>query len=215
MCPPITASAALNAFGTAAFQKALFATSLAISTATRTLQYTGQRQAAHASEHAAAETARRSRENLLRQQQAINRQTIEERAADAQELSQSSIERVQAQSRARAAAASAGTSGQSVDALLADYDRQEATYRNAVLISQGFRETAAEATKSGVRADHLERVAQARSRVVRRPTFLGSALRIGGDAIANRGILKQAPGWRNFNKNGEVRSSVLYGGRQV
>jgi len=215
MCPPLTAPAALNALGTSAFQKALFATSLAISTATHGLQYVGQRSAARASERAAKETARRSRENLLRQQEAINRRTLQERAADTQELTRSAIERAQAQSRARAAAASAGTSGRSVEALLADYDRQAARFSDAIVSSQRFREEQAEAAKLGMRSDHLDRIAQARSQIVRRPSFLGTTLRIGGDAIANRKILKQAPGWREFNEDQEVRSSVLYGGRQV
>jgi hypothetical protein len=93
------------------------------------LSFAGQKASAKAQ---AAAQARSSKAEIARYRQQTSAARIQQRfemEQEAQELQNASIKALQARSRARVAAGEAGVKGNSVDALLNDFSRQESKYR--------------------------------------------------------------------------------------
>jgi hypothetical protein len=93
------------------------------------LSYAGQKSAAKAQAAAQARSSKAERERYIQQTNAARIQQRFEMEQEAQELQNASIKALKARSRARMAAGDAGVDGNSVDALLNDFSRQEARYR--------------------------------------------------------------------------------------
>jgi hypothetical protein len=113
------------------FAAAPLATKLAVgaSVAQAGLSIAGQKASAKAQ---ATAQARSSKAEVERYRQQSNAARISQRfryEEEAQQLQSASLKAMQARARATMAAGSAGVSGNSVDALLNDFSRQEAQYR--------------------------------------------------------------------------------------
>lgn len=180
--PAVAATATTAAGVSSATMAALYASSLALTTIGAGAGLIGQRNAAKAQNAYVAATAEQANEAFIDQSKTISRRTIEERDADSVALTQNAIEGARARGRAKASAAEAGTAGLSVDALMADYSRQQAGYSNAILINQKNRELAAQDELRGAGARAQSRIT-AVSTPIQRPDYFGSALRIGSAGL--------------------------------
>jgi hypothetical protein len=114
----------------------LTAASFAISTAGAVATYMGQVEQAEATadyQQRVMEMTQKNAEKAYRQEVSqIDRRITEEREAAAQKQTVNAIEAAKARSRARVSAGESGVAGISVDALMADFNRQEAVYRAGV-----------------------------------------------------------------------------------
>lgn len=118
MCDPVSATAA--AAGGAQMGQAV-------------LGYFGQREDAANAKKYNKRLMLQTKQAYLDDVTAIETRLDQSQKAAAMELSQVAIARKKAQASARVSAAEAGVSGISVDALMADYLRTEATHKDAVL----------------------------------------------------------------------------------
>lgn len=125
-----------------------------------------------------AMTARNTKTNQenLRQQQ--------ETASTEQKLVKQQIEGDQAQARARVSAAESGVSGNSVDQLLADFDRQEGEYAAALNSNLSSSKQQSELRKEMYKNEQESRVTNAQPSPVNEPNLLAGALRIGSSGFS-------------------------------
>lgn len=158
MCDPVTA---LQAAGTV-------------------VSYSGQQRQARASQRAADQGTQRALENYKIQTGQAYRRLEQERMAAAQEISEVARQSRRAQSTATVSAGEAGVGGKSVAALLDDFERQELFYAENVRTNLGFTEANIQDQLESIRIGTQGRIEDLQSRVIQRPSFLGAALRIGG-----------------------------------
>lgn len=113
------------------FAAAPLATKLAVGVgvAQAGLSYAGQKASAKAQSAAQARSSKAERERYRQQTSAARIQQRFEMEQEAQELQNASIKALKARSRARLASGESGVAGNSVDALLTDFSRQESRYR--------------------------------------------------------------------------------------
>lgn len=186
MCPVMGTTAAV-----------LTAASMAISTVGAVTQYMGQQAAADAQAQHQTNVMARTQENAEAARRLevmqIDRRIEEERDGASQKLQQNSIEAAKARSRARVSSGEAGVSGLSVDALMADFSRQESVYREGVRGNLDRFTDQAQMEKRGSKAKQQSRVngAFSQMRPVSRPSFLQPAMQIGSAGIDS---------YRNFNQ---------------
>jgi uncharacterized protein YlxW (UPF0749 family) len=126
------------------FAAAPLATKLAIGSgvAQAGLSIAGQKASAKAQ---ATAQARSSKAEVERYRQQANAARISQRfrlEQEAQQLQSASIQAMKARASARMAAGDAGVAGNSVEALLNDFSRQEATYRFGLTRQSGQRDIA-------------------------------------------------------------------------
>jgi len=88
----------------------------------------GQRQQAEMQQQAQANASVQERQRYLAEVSAMRTQQQQEMIARAQKIQEASKRGMEARSRARVAAGESGVSGLSVDALMGDLTRQEASY---------------------------------------------------------------------------------------
>lgn len=175
MCPVTASTAALA--------------SLAISSVGAVTSFVGQMQAANAqAEHQAnvmEQTQENARRSHLLEIDQINKRIEQERAAASQSLTENAVEAAKARSTARVSAGEAGVSGISVDALMADFNRQEAVYRHGVRenLLRTTDQLQLEKKASGARRQSRINSAFSSQRPVQRPSFLQPALAIGGAGV--------------------------------
>lgn len=113
----------------------------------------------------------------------LQRRRIQEHEAASQAINQVVVESKKAQGTARVAAGESGASGLSVDALLADFHRQELNYQSGVIRQQGFSDLQLQDEAEAVRNQTQGRILSALPQPVAKPDFFGAALRIGTDLI--------------------------------
>jgi len=109
---------------------------------------------------------------------ADNQNTMQSEAADELKLANTQKLANQAKSTAIASANENGTSGNSVDALVSDYNMQQQQYRDSVSQQQGWNRSQSTLRKQGYNAQAKPIVDQAGA-----PAFIGAALRIGQAGI--------------------------------
>lgn len=110
---------------------------------------------------------------------ATNLRQAQENARAAVEI-QSIVRQSRAASgTARAAGADAGVAGQSLDALLSDFERKAASFTSGTERNLKFVAQQTEATKRGIRSTQEGRILSALPGVVAKPSFFGAALRAG------------------------------------
>lgn len=165
----------------------LAASSLAIGTASSAASFIGQSQASQARAEAANQRARRvNREAnaaFLRQSAAENRRLSQQADATSQQLQRTESEARRAQARANVQAAEQGVSGNSVEALLADFDRQQAQRAEAIRQNFQFQVEQSEQNKRGFRAQAERRIASSRPGPTQMPSPIAAGLQIGSSAI--------------------------------
>jgi hypothetical protein len=112
------------------------ATLVATSVGSNIAGFVGARQQAKAQLRYQAQAAAAERQRFMQEQTSLRMRQAQEQEAVGRELEQVSRKSQQALARARVSAGEAGVAGASVQALMADYTRQEAGYRAALLRQQ-------------------------------------------------------------------------------
>lgn len=163
--------------------------SLAVTTAGAVTTYVGQTQQADAQAKHQQNLMDQTQENAdkaYRQEVSqINRRVIEEQDAAGSKLTENAIGAAKARSRARVSAGESGVSGLSVDALMADFSRQEQKYRYGVQSNLKRTTDQAQMEKKGAATRGQSRVNSAFSstRPISKPSFLQPALQIGAGGL--------------------------------
>lgn len=162
MCEPVTA--ALAAMST----QTMMAVSLGVSALTAGAGYVAQSKQAEASEVYADRAQDSAIESMLSQGRDLNAREEQERKATA-------LRRLDARKKSKAAAATANatseSAGLSVDALMADYERQYLNYSDSQMQQLGFQTDQIERTREGLQAQAQGRVNQAQSQIQAKPSL--------------------------------------------
>jgi hypothetical protein len=167
---------------------ALVAASLIVGTASQVAQYQGQ-QAQAKQQYRYAKAAAEEGQALAKQNfQIANAQESElqreEQEAASQQITQVRKQAAQARSTARVAAGEAGVSGLSVDALLADFDRQEAASVNNINRNRELSLRQSGFTRMGIRANGMNQLSSTRFRPIARPSLTELGLNIGSESLS-------------------------------
>ena len=187
MCEPISATAAAVLSGLA----------IVTSTVTGIVGYAGQQQ--QANQQAAyqatlvqqrnqqiAENQRLAQQSYLQQANQFNFKQQQEAEKASQAIQTTQVDALQAKARARVAAGESGVSGLSVENLLADFDRQDAVYRDSVRHNLQYSRLQYQEDIKGLRAQAEGRYQEMQPYLpepITRPSFLGTALSIGTNAF--------------------------------
>lgn len=163
------------------------AAAFAVSAAGSAATYAGQRKQAKAQENYQEEvheqTSQAARENYFRQLNQSQLRLEQERASASQKVQEQDARGAEARARARVSSAESGAAGLSVESLIKDYFRQEATYRHS--IGENFdmtRQQMGEDVK-GLQAGNQNRINASRGAPVPTPSFLATGAEIGGSAL--------------------------------
>jgi hypothetical protein len=189
MCPPGLLAAA-----------APWLTGLTIATgiAGTVAGFVGQSQQAHAQASYQAQMVQARNAQMSANNQAAleafnnqQRQTLlgqtEQDTANSQKTNQKQTEMLQAEARARTSAGEAGVSGVSVDALLNDFYRQEAVFRDSVRQNSEFGNLRTQSDLAAYRQTAQARMANLQPYIPTRvhgPSALGAGLQIATDTIS-------------------------------
>lgn len=117
------------------------------------------------------------------QTQALNDQEIQANRQDAQELLDSQIGSRKAQATARAAAATGGVSGLSVDALIGEFRRTEGRFKSVTNMNAEARQVQGARTREAIGLQtqgRIQAVQPPAFQDIPAPDYVGAALRIGG-----------------------------------
>jgi len=186
MCLPAAAAAGGAAAAGAAAASSipistLLYSSLAITALQTGLSIIGASQQASAQADYAKRVAEASVKDYLNRTAAEGTRVIQEQEAAAQAVQQNQIEALKKKATARVAAGEAGVAGLSVDALIADYSRSEAAYREAVKRNLDYEILASQDLLKAYRAEAQGRIAY--TPPIERPDYIGALLRGGGEAF--------------------------------
>jgi hypothetical protein len=168
---------------------------LAIAALSTGASFISQQQQASAA-NAAAKSEAESAAAAARNQYYLNNLRLQQTAeATSQDVQRRQTETLKAMGTAATAAGEAGVAGISVDALLADYARAEAQYREvqATNLENAAQQTAANQT--GIYYQAVDRTNQARSMRQAGPDYIGSALGLAdkvADIYYKRKLIKSA-----------------------
>lgn len=116
--------------------------------------------------------------------EALVARSRQEREASAQEITHVSREADLARSAGTVAALESGVAGASVEAIIEDFDRQEAEFVNATQRNTRFRDEQFERDSLSIQTQRTGRIESARRAEVPRPNFLNSLLQIGSSAFS-------------------------------
>ena len=147
-------------------------------------QYVGQQQQASAQnamnrQRQELGTERALQNYRLQTSQAYKRMQ-QEREATGQEIREVSRQSRRAQATGAVSAGEAGVTGKSVDAMLDDFERQELMYQTNIKRNQEWREDNTKDQLEAIRIGTQGRIEDLQFMPAQRPSFLGAALRIGG-----------------------------------
>ena len=156
---------------------------LALSAASTTAGFVGQRQQAKQQRRYQNQAMEAERQRAIQEQQSIRMRQAQEQEATNRELGDVALKAREARSRATTSAGEAGVAGMSVDALIDDYTRQEAAYRVGVGRQQEMRDlqTGLALTDAGFRTQN--RMIDL-NRPVNQPSFLTGALNVAKSGVS-------------------------------
>ena len=177
---PAAAAAGAGAATAATAATTAMSASTALQIAGTAVSFAGQQSQGRASQRLADQGAESALKAYEIQTGQAFRRLVQERMAAAQEISEVARQSRRAQSTATVSAGEAGVGGKSVDALLDDFERQELFYAEDVRTNLGFTEANIQDQLESFRVGAQGRIQGLQSRVIQRPSFLGAALRIGG-----------------------------------
>lgn len=162
----------------------------AIAVASSAFQFQQQQaQASAQKEHQEAVYERNKQQAMTARNQKTQQEHLrqmQEREAAEQKMMQQGREADQARARARVSAAESGVSGNSVDQLLADFNRQENEYMTALNSNFEMSRQQSETRKEMYRNEQNSRVTNAQPSPVNEPNMLAGALRIGATGYQTR-----------------------------
>lgn len=155
--------------------------SLAISGAQAVAQHKAADAQADAQEEYNQQLQKNAEQAYNNELEALRLQQHQDEAQAKQKIVQNQKQAIQARSRAKTAAGEAGVSGLSVDALLGDFERQEAEFKDAVRenLDNRNQQRQQEAISAGTRLQSRQNSVQP----VNRPSVLGTGLQIAGNAV--------------------------------
>ena len=146
-------------------------------------QYVGQRQQAKQQARYQAQASAAERQRALQEQRSVRMRQAQEQEATNRELADVALKSREALATATVSAGESGVAGLSVDALLDDYTRQEASYRMGVTRQQEMQDlqTGLALTDAGYRSrSNLINI----NRPINKPSFLTAALDAGSRGLS-------------------------------
>ena len=158
-------------------------TSAVIGVGSSAAQYAGQRKQAKQQARYQAQAAQAERQRALQEQRSIRMRQAQEQEATNRELADVALKSREALATATTSAGESGVAGLSVDALLDDYTRQEASYRMGIGRQQEMKDlqTGLALTDAGFRSQNrLIGI----NRPVNKPSFLTAALDAGSRGLS-------------------------------
>lgn len=165
----------------------LAAATIIIGGASTAYTYYGQQEEAKAQNRfnatAAKEGQELARQSFDNEVQAMQEQNQQAQEAAGQQIQQVQKEAARARSTARVSAGEAGVAGLSVDALLADFDMQEAESIGAIKRNQYFDFRQRRNEMFGLRARGNQNIASTLYRKQRGPSAIGLGLSLGGQGL--------------------------------
>lgn len=179
MCDPISGASIFSAIQAASAQTMMMV-SLGLSAATTGANFIAQSQQAAAAEAQAEAQQNAAITSMNQQARDLNERELQEREATFYRVSQAQMQSQQAQATASATSESAGLS---VDALLADYDRQYESYADSQMSQLGYTTEQLGRQREGVAAQANSRINQAASRPIQQPSLVGSLASFGSAAL--------------------------------
>jgi len=177
MCEPVSISASTAAL-----------VSTGVSAASAVTSFVGQSVAADAQAEAQQERVNQqaeiARESFIQDAFLENQRLAQQREQAAQESQKTSEQALEKKSQARVSAGESGVSGLNVDALVRDFERQEAEFRSSMQQNVDARAAQAERRKDALRTKAQGRIANIPTQPISSPSPLGAALKIGGAAAS-------------------------------
>lgn len=184
--------------GAYALSSVLLVTAIVVAVASAAATYYQQEQAAQAQQRyqkglveaqdeAIKQNAALANEAYIRQTKALQEQQRERDESRALQEQQVSASAEAARATAQVAAGEAGVAGLSVNALIDDFTRQEAQYRFASKVSQGYEHDQTRSELEGLRAEAEGRIVTMKPyqpQPVQFPSLAGAALRAGSDSVS-------------------------------
>ena len=156
----------------------------AVKVASTAVQYQGQQQQARSQDAMNRQRqelgTQRALENYRLQTTQAYRRLSQEREAASNEISQVARQSRRAQSMGVVSAGEAGVEGKSVESMLDDFERQELFYQTNVRRDLEFKEDNTLDQLEAIRIGTQGRIEDLQFMPAQRPSFLGAALRIGG-----------------------------------
>lgn len=166
----------------------LIAAGVGLSLAGSAASFAGQSAYASAVDRANKATAERNqdlaRKSAANSYEAIGARVAEEEVRAGLEASKIASESLQARGRVSAAAVEAGVKGASLDALLADFERQEGQHLTAISLNEQFVREQSEREKVAQHIGLESRLVASTPPVVQRPNLLSSALGAFSNALS-------------------------------
>lgn len=147
------------------------------------LGFAGQRQQAKQQAQYQSRAAEAERQRAMQEQRSVRMRQAQEQEATSREIGDIALKAREAMATASVSAGESGVAGLSVDALLDDYARQEATYRMGVTRQQEMKDlqTGLALTDAGFRSQN--RLTDI-NRSVPRTSFAAGAMNVASSAIS-------------------------------
>jgi hypothetical protein len=189
MCPPLLAAIPFaasvgGALGTSAAAGGLLIAGVAASGAAAGLAYMGaQQQAEYNNEFQNfqyEQTQRLARENLVNQYKMVGLRQIEERAAMAQQMQVIQSETMQALGEATVRSGDAGVYGNSINALMMDFRRQQAESVGNASLNYMMRERQLQMEQTGLRSQSEANIIRSMPQYTMEPSILSPILQTAG-----------------------------------
>lgn len=155
--------------------------SLALTTASGVSSYMAQSAAADAQEEYNAQLRENAKQAYQNDLDALRLQQEQDVNASEEEILKNQIEARQTKARAKTAAGEAGVSGLSVSALLNDYNRQEAAYKDSIEHNLENRHKQRDLERTSAHTRYKSRVNSIQP--VNRPSLIGTGLSIASEGL--------------------------------
>lgn len=160
---------------------------LAVTTlASTAMQYKGAQDQAKSQQRfakrQAEEGAALARADFDLQNQVLAERDQQEQEAASQAVTEVQREAAQARASTRVAAGEAGVAGLSVDALLAEFDMQEAAAVYNIKRNRQHSVSQADLSRKGIRAQTAQNIGRTRYAPISRPSLVAHGLQAAGDA---------------------------------
>ena len=156
---------------------------LALGAGSAAASYAGQRQQARQQARYQKQASEAERQRAMQEQRSIRMRQAQEQEATNRELADVALKSREALATATVSAGESGVAGLSVDALLDDYTRQEASYRMGIGRQQEMKDlqTGLALTDAGFRSrSNLINI----NRPINRPSFLTATLDAGSRGLS-------------------------------
>ncbi len=169
MCEPVTAA------------------TIGMSVLTTAFQFMGAKNLADAEADAAVDNFNATKDSanrdFLNKVVQENERAVQEAEADTEERIKADITSAETVARAKVSAGESGVSGISVDALLAEFKREDAVFENTLRRNAQFRESARRNRIESLEAQRESRINSAMPGAIMQPSLGAAALQIGGDSL--------------------------------